>query len=260
MGTGLLLLAGYVPDSEQVGSYFICATPRTGSTLLCGLLADAGLAGKPESYFRLRDERSYAESWSVPVGTGGPHDYREYARAALAAGRTTNGVFAARVMWGTMAEVVAKLRGTYRSSNGTDLDVLEQAFGPARFVHLQRGDVLAQAVSWARAEQTDQWQDGDSGAEQLPKFDSSEIDGYLRTINVHNAAWRGWFGSSGIAPLGVTYEDLIADMSGTVAVILRFLGLELPVDHIVEARTRRQADEVNKDWVNRCRALGLGGP
>jgi trehalose 2-sulfotransferase len=209
-----LLLAGYVPDLEQVGSYFICATPRTGSTLLCKLLSDTGTAGNPESYFRLADERSYAESWSVRVDPGGPHDYREYAQAALAAGSTTTGLFAARVMWGTMAELVAKLRGAYHYSTGTDLDVLEQVFGPAQFVHLQRGDVLAQAVSWARAEQTDRWQDGDSASEQLPQFDWKEVDGYLRTINAHNAAWREWFGSSDIAPLGVTYEDLIADMSG----------------------------------------------
>jgi LPS sulfotransferase NodH len=158
-----------------------------------------------------------------------------------------------------MAELVAKLRGAYRYATGTDLDVLEQVFGPVRFVHLQRGDVLAQAVSWARAEQTDHWQDGDSASERLPHFDSKEVDGYLRTINPHNAAWREWFSSFDIAPLGVTYEDLIADMSGTVAVIVRFLGLELPVDHIVEVRTRRQADEVNQEWVNRYRALGDGG-
>src|SRR5215218_666735 len=36
-------------------TYFVCATPRSGSTLLCKSLAATGVAGKPEEYFeRLR--------------------------------------------------------------------------------------------------------------------------------------------------------------------------------------------------------------
>ena len=32
-------------------SYLVCATPRSGSTLLCHLLDETGLAGHPEEYF-----------------------------------------------------------------------------------------------------------------------------------------------------------------------------------------------------------------
>ena len=32
-------------------SYMICATPRSGSTLLCKALQNTGLAGKPDEYF-----------------------------------------------------------------------------------------------------------------------------------------------------------------------------------------------------------------
>ena len=36
-------------------TYFVCATPRSGSTLLCKSLAETGVAGRPEEYFeRLR--------------------------------------------------------------------------------------------------------------------------------------------------------------------------------------------------------------
>src|SRR3954452_18480605 len=31
--------------------YLVCATPRSGSTLLCHLLDDTGIAGHPEEYF-----------------------------------------------------------------------------------------------------------------------------------------------------------------------------------------------------------------
>src|SRR3954466_4170968 len=32
-------------------SYLVCATPRSGSTLLCHLLDQTGIAGHPEEYF-----------------------------------------------------------------------------------------------------------------------------------------------------------------------------------------------------------------
>ena len=32
-------------------SYLVCATQRSGSTLLCELLKDTGVAGRPEEYF-----------------------------------------------------------------------------------------------------------------------------------------------------------------------------------------------------------------
>jgi LPS sulfotransferase NodH len=32
-------------------AHLVCATPRSGSTLLCELLKEAGVAGRPEEYF-----------------------------------------------------------------------------------------------------------------------------------------------------------------------------------------------------------------
>ncbi|HEX7161024.1 MAG TPA: Stf0 family sulfotransferase [Trebonia sp.] len=53
------------PDPERTGSYLICATPRTGSSLLCGLLDSTGVAGHPESWFRRQDEREFAAGWGI---------------------------------------------------------------------------------------------------------------------------------------------------------------------------------------------------
>lgn len=245
-----------MPVLGPVKSYLICATPRTGSTLLCGLLAATGVAGKPESYFRGPDERSYAETWGVPLGPDGSLDDCAYVRAAIAASSTANCVFAARVVWGTMDKVVAKLRLAFGCRLGPDVTVLERAFGQTRFVHLQRGDVLAQAVSWARAEQTGYWQDGDKVPPvPKPRFEFTEVDGYVDTIHEHNAAWREWSDASGIAPLVVLYEELVADMRGVTLAILQFLGLELPAGHAITPGTRRQADEINGEWARRYRSL-----
>lgn len=88
----------------ELDAYFICATPRTGSSLLCGLLASTGVAGRPESYFRTEDQPVWAARWGIadPCGRG---DYGEFLRCARLEGTTENGVFAARVMWGTLGNL-----------------------------------------------------------------------------------------------------------------------------------------------------------
>src|SRR5688572_2189063 len=46
------LVGGYSGvDVSPERSYLVCATPRSGSTLLCHLLDQTGVAGRPEEYF-----------------------------------------------------------------------------------------------------------------------------------------------------------------------------------------------------------------
>jgi len=54
-------------------SYIICATPRSGSTLLCDLLTETGVAGRPDSFFRYESFTWWAdflkvsnENWEEP--------------------------------------------------------------------------------------------------------------------------------------------------------------------------------------------------
>jgi len=82
-----------------------------------------------------------------------------------------------------------------------------------------------------------------------PHFDFDKLDTYVGTINRPNDAGLNWSGSHAIAPLVVTYEELVADMTATTGCILPFLGLDLPIGF-----TRRLSDEVNRQWVRRYRA------
>jgi trehalose 2-sulfotransferase len=139
---------------KPADSYLICTTPRTGSTLLCGLLASAGVAGAPESYFRRQGQQDYAVQWGIAPSPGGGFRYADYLQAALAAGRTDNGVFATRIMWETLEEVAGELRTMNPGLPEGSVSLLERAFGHMRFVYLRRNDIVAQAVSLLRAEQT----------------------------------------------------------------------------------------------------------
>jgi LPS sulfotransferase NodH len=213
------------------------------------LLTSSGVAGRPESYFREPDQHAWAERFGVPVADDGSFDYRAFTAAALRAGTTPNGVFAARIMWGTMGPVVEGLdQGRPRLR---DLDVLVDAFGPLQLVHLRREDVVGQAVSWARAEQTGYWHRGDSAAAGEPRLDLNQINALVSTIHDHNAAWDSWFAAQDVNPLVVTYEHLVADPRKAVHRVLRSVGESPPPGWRPASSHERQADEVNANWVRR---------
>lgn len=193
----------------------------------------------------------WARRLGVPGADDGSFDYRVFVRAAKSASSTPNGVFAARVMWGTMHRIVGGLDTPPRTRS--ELDILSDAFGPLLLVHVQRDDVVGQAVSWARAEQTGYWQEGDRSSAE-PRLDLDQIDELVRTIREHNAAWKSWFHQHGVEPYSVRYEDVVADPRRAVQELLDRLGVELPSDWRPESPHRRQADEINAEWVRRYRA------
>jgi LPS sulfotransferase NodH len=123
-------------------------------------------------------------------------------------------------------------------------------------VYLRRDDTVAQAVSWARAEQTHFWQDGDTALPgHEPRFDFQQIHGLVQTIDEHNAAWRAWFARFKVQPHPVRYEDLTADPASVTRGVLDFLGLHLDADLLLAPGTRRQADRLNHDWIAYYRAM-----
>ena len=97
-------------EAKENKGYVICGTPRTRSTFLCALLKSTGVAGIPESYFREPDEPTWATQWGITRTGDETFSAADYVRAAFNAGRTENGIFGVRVMWGSMEPLVDKLR------------------------------------------------------------------------------------------------------------------------------------------------------
>ena len=224
--------------------YFLCGTPRTGSTLLCSLLSSTGVLGRPESYFREPDEGRWARRFDLPVSGERVRDYRTFTRAVRASATSDNGIFAARVMWGSLERL---REGLDEPSDRSDLAALEGAFGRLAFVHLAREDVVGQAVSWARAEQTGYWQHGDA-AVGSPAPDLAQMTDLVATIRAHNTSWRAWFASNGIQPHHLTYEEVVGEPRSAVAGIAARLHVALPATWQPVSPHRKQADRVNEEW------------
>lgn len=236
-------------------SYLICATPRSGSTLLCGLLESSRVAGRPASYFNRRGLHDYADDWRIARPRDGRID-EAYVRAALAAGKTSNGVFGGRIMAETLPELIGDLAAADSGSAVTDLELLSAQPGRLRFVHLRRRDVVAQAVSWAKALQTHYWHPGEAvkPGGQHPHYDEELIGRLLAAIDKFEADWTLWFTAHSIVPCQVVYEELAADPLRAAHKVLAYLGLHVPPDRQLVIGHRRQADQVNADWAARFRA------
>lgn len=239
-------------------AYILCATPRSGSTLLCDLLRDAG-AGRPASFFRAESVPDYTRCFGLGPAPG-PGVDRAYLDHVLEAGDGGTGVFGLRLMWESLAGLCHGLRRLFPRVAG-EAALLAAAFGAPGYVHLSRADKAAQAVSRLRAMQSGLWHRHADGAERerlaptAPSgYDASRLAALAAEAAAHDAAWTAWFSREGIAPTTLTYEGLAEDPSGTLATLLRALDLDPGVAATLQPRTRRLADAESAAWLRRFRA------
>ncbi len=218
--------------------------------MLCSLLSSTHVLGHPESYFREPDEDAWARRFALPTVGQRVRDYQAFVQAARVAATTANGVFAARIMWGYIQRIAA---GLEKSSGQTDLAMLDEALGRLTFVHLTRRDVVAQAVSWARAEQTGYWQHGDT-ASRWHEPDLRQMTDLVGTIRAHNSSWGAWFASNGIEPHELSYEQVVAEARIAVEGIAARLQVDIPADWRPRLTHVKQADETNEQWATLLRA------
>jgi LPS sulfotransferase NodH len=111
----------------------IASTPRSGSSLFCSKLSSTRVLGNPTEYFR---------HWGTPeVSTV------DRCLLAVEKGKTANGIVAFKVF----PEHFDRLQKDIR---------LTQWFPDPLWVHLERRDLLGQAISLAKAMQDRVWSSG----------------------------------------------------------------------------------------------------
>ena len=274
------------PSAEQPAvrptrCYLVCATPRSGSTLLCEGLESSGVAGRPREYFEELKEtgvprrpREYFWGLRSPDvlrqlppdsqldrsgeqrATWDRDDYARHLAASLAEGTTPNGVFGAKLMWGYFADFLELMRGIPRFGGMGDGSLLNTAFPDLHYVFISRSDKVRQSVSLWRALQTWVWRDqggktpeGAMG-EQRSVYSFDAIGHLLDQLRRHEDAWRGFFFRIGRQPLQLYYEDIAGDLEGCVGCVLDELHIERPPGVIkVDKGMHRQSDDLSESWV-----------
>ena len=253
-------------------AYLVCATPRSGSTLLCHLLGQTGIAGHPEEYFEalrhsgvprrpheyfdrerhanIIERLAFREMPDGPMPAANalwrPDRYEQYLEWALSVGTTGNGVFGAKLMWTHLLDLADRLE------RPADPALLAERLPGLRYVHVTRGDKVAQAVSLWRAVQTLAWRADDAREEGEVVYHGGAIGHLVADLSEQDDAWRAWFAANGIEPLTIAYEALADDATAAVASVLEYVGAG-PAE-IPEPPLKRQGDDRSARWVERFRA------
>lgn len=218
-------------------SYLITASPRCGSQLLASLLANTGLAGFPDEIFN---------PWHMGDATNFfPADLvydSEHVRGLVTKHTTPNGVFGSKAHF-------------FQVTNFVGLDRLEGLYPtPLKYIALSRRVTERQAVSLARAEQTNAF-NSEMESTREPHYNFFQILQCAREIRVQTKGWEMYFMQREISPCRVVYEDLVADQKGTIRRVLEYLNIQVPDDFACpETHLEKQADELSEEWVEKFKS------
>jgi LPS sulfotransferase NodH len=235
-------------------TYAVCATPRSGSNLLCDLLASSKDMGSAKEIFNIRS-MVLPFVRENPICRNGSADsidlgaYLDQVRAVMAG---WNGAFGVKLM-------IEQARPFFSAPP------VEALLREARYIWLVRRDIVAQAVSWHIALQTGRWdtlpEDPTDLRGRPPRrplseveYDRDAIGELARKIALQNGLWLRFFSVNRYDFKQVAYEDLLEDPHGICAEICDYCGVE--TDHrfsLEDASLHRQTTEVNARFIERFR-------
>ena len=228
-------------------SYIVASSYRSGSNYFCWELWRTGVLGAPVEFLNPYD--------ALPVlmnrfKASSPADY---ITKLIQRRSSKNGVFGLKTH-SHHFEVFLK-----------QYPQLLEALAPVTFIHINRRNKLAQAVSMAKALQTDFWTSRIESERPPVQYDRELIAKCLEEVEQQELKWPRWFEAHNIEPFRVVYEDLIADTPKVIRRIVEFLGVENDEpDNVLVPPTKRQGDGTNRDWIERFekekQQLGNGKP
>ena len=171
------------------------------------MLSNTGVLGKPTEYFNGHGLRLFTDP-------AYPDDPSEQLARVLTDGATPNGVYGIKVFPWLVDAIAPHVRWT-------------DALPGLRFVYLERRDLLGQAISLLRANQTQQWRSTLSARGET-SYDGAAILGYLHQIVREQARWASFFARNGIEPLRLIYEDFVGRPEAAVRAVAELMHVAIP--------------------------------
>lgn len=220
-------------------SYVVASSYRCGSTFFCSELWRTGVLGAPGEYLNIGEGRMLRDLMASRLQAASPEDYF----AKLLACRTSrNGVFGMKAHFHHFEPALNWCPSMIK------------LLSPVTYIYLNRRDKLAQAVSMAKAMQTDAWTSMDGAAEMTLRYDEDLIIQCLEDIRQQRLGWLRWFEINNIAPVVVNYEDLVADKASVMRSIVELFDAQNDEpEQIHPPVARKQGDETNIAWAARFR-------
>jgi len=207
--------------------YMVCAIPRSGSKYLDDLLVSTRVLGSPREFFNTDARRRHDPDY--PAGC------RRQTLRILTDGATPNGIYAVKIFPSHLQRVQAKLD-------------LFRALPNLHLVKLTRRDILGQAISFARAQQTGEFASYSASSRQ-PVYDHAMIRACLEGILRDQRVWDDIMARNAFPYITLEYESVVEDPQGAVDQVARLMGVKLPVPvDFARVRNEVQRDDINDAW------------
>lgn len=221
-------------------SYVVASSYRCGSTFLCTELWRTGLLGAPWEYFNTRKASTAISIQEATMKRLQASTPQEYLTKLIACRTSKNGVFGVKAHF-------QDFEGAQKKNPGL-LDTL----APVTYIFIDRRDKLAQAVSTARAMQTNSWISLAKPDMAKLRYDRDLISQCLGRNELQRLSWQQWFDLHDINPFVVFYEELMAHPAGVVRSIVEYLDVQDDEPNVIRLPSiEKQGDDTNTEWVAR---------
>ncbi len=232
----------------------LCATQRSGSTMICEDMRNAKVFGLPEEYF-------------IPWVERNPDsDYYKELDILIEEKSSANGVFAVKVMGDQLSSIESCLtqdEEAVADSQGRICPHFFEQFADAEWVYIVRRDTLRQAISQVMAAQTGfnhatNHASDEHFAGKLLKGYSNEYNRRVRysfnairrvlfKLAEDNAIWLKFFSDWKISPYIIEYEE----NNKTTLICLEDISRRVGIDfngQMSERKMVKLSNKKNDEW------------
>jgi len=125
---------------------------------------------------------------------------------------------------------------------------LSHYFTDVRWVIVQRDDILAQAVSFSIAAQTEQWTSNKRDKAHKVVYDYKDIEKRIKALSVAYGAMNTFCAVMGISPYRVRYEDFVANPKQGAERLAAYLGSDNIEFDESRLKMRKQSNSLSSEF------------
>ncbi|MDE8346268.1 MAG: Stf0 family sulfotransferase [Acidocella sp.] len=215
--------------SPDLRFIFICFTNRCGSNYLAEILSSDGKLPEAGENLNFDTVIEHAQRRNLRSF----HDYISF----LVRQTARNGLVMVKAA-STHIELLARA------------GILDQIISRSRFVVIERGDKLGQAISHGIAFQTGKFMSTtpDAVAARTLSFNADELTTIIEDICESYKQFSLFFSRNGIVPAYVYYEHLVADTESVIKYLGQYLDISDLTINGAKLTLEKQANSTNDDW------------
>jgi len=224
-------------------TYLLATVPRAGSTHFSHVLWATGCLGAPLEYLNFEPAGPYGFASASSAAQ------LDLWRSVLRRRSSPNGVFGLKAF-------PMQLQALERDNPPLLQEVLAATLPrdrPRRIVYLRRRDIVAQAVSYARASMSGIWRKEQEGAgPEAPDYSQEQLESAERGILFQQNVWERMFNDLRIEPLAMWHENILANPSAAARQVADYVGVPLDAAAAVSIpEIQKQASGDAQAWIER---------